>query len=254
MSDDPNPETVIPIVTDPLGPLEALLDPPLVSHPESDEDAQREPIGLADTSSEETDRGDVDSPLVSTAAALETAPVFEATPALEAGRDEVALASLIEVQAEQLANLRQAFDDKLAFDRHKEKQIDLLHRELQEHKRGLLAKAQRPLLNGMVRLHDSLGRVAEALCADAEEPLTHERTGEILQGFQEDVEILLEDQGIQLFRNVGPQFDPHRQTVVQGIPTDDETQNGRVARCVRPGFEQDGTVLQKERVEVFHRA
>lgn len=168
-------------------------------------------------------------------------------------------------QEEALAVLHRDFHDRFAIDQHKQTQIDQLHRELQEHKRGLLAKAQRPLLSGLVRLHNALERMAETLLAEqapAEREtipptpptIATERVQEILAGFQDDVEILLEDQGVQLFRVAQPHFDPHRQTVVQGISTAEEANVNRICRRVRPGFEQDGSVLQKERVEVYYRA
>ena len=39
-----------------------------------------------------------------------------------------------------------AFDQKLAFDNFKEKQIDRLHEEMQGYKNDLLLKAARPLI------------------------------------------------------------------------------------------------------------
>jgi len=49
--------------------------------------------------------------------------------------------------------LLDAFNQKLAFDNFKEKQIDRLHEELQAYKSDLLLKATQPLIAAMIKLH-----------------------------------------------------------------------------------------------------
>ncbi len=164
------------------------------------------------------------------------------------------LAALRQSVDESSRALHKAFADKLALDRHKEQQIDALHSELQEHKRGLLARASRPLLSGLVRLHDNLGRMAEDLRRESPEELTPERFFGILEGFQDDVEITLEDHGVSLFLEPSERFEPRRQTSRRTVETDDENRVGTIAHRVRPGFEQEATFLQKERVDVYVRA
>lgn len=185
--------------------------------------------------------------------------------AAAAGTPEVTRAAVSRGVALQLEALKQQLDestrtlhktfaDKLALDRHKEQQIDALHAEVQEHKRGLLARATRPLLTGLVRLHDSLGRMVEDLRREPPEELTPERFYGILEGFQDDVEIVLDDQGVSLFLEPCERFEPRRQTSRQTIESDDEERVGTIARRVRPGFEQNEILLQKERVDVYVRA
>lgn len=147
--------------------------------------------------------------------------------------------------------LSQAFEDKLAYDQHKERQIEALHSELQEHKRGLLGKAIRPLISSLVRLHDNLGRVAIELRDRQEDALSHLEAAQILEEFQDDVEIVLEDNGIRLFQEPTEHFEPRRQTASQTIETPDSELVGLILRRLRPGFERDEQVLQKERVAVY---
>jgi tetratricopeptide (TPR) repeat protein/molecular chaperone GrpE (heat shock protein) len=193
----------------------------------------------------------VGPPVTADANAEQEPPRIEAeAPACE----QVWSAALTELRAVLEARfdaLRQAFHEKLAFDTHKERQIDLLHRELQEHKRGLLAQATRPLVAGLVRLHDDLGRAAADLAASPAEDVTSERSIRLLSGFQGDVEILLEASGVTRFQEPAERFDPHRQTARQTIGTAERDQVGAVARRLRPGFEQDGHLVMKERVEVY---
>ncbi len=163
------------------------------------------------------------------------------------------LADLRQLLEESSGTLLRAFEDKLAFDSSKDKQIDALHDELQKHKRGLLAKMIRPLLVGLVRLHDDLGRMVEDLRREPPEELTPERFYDVLEGFQDDVEIVLEENGVSIFLEPGERFEPRRQTSRRTVESDDEQRIGTIARRVRPGFEQDETLLQKERVDVYVR-
>jgi molecular chaperone GrpE len=213
---------------------EAVIEPPLAELPEAEPPVmQGEP---------EAAQAEVLPP-------LPTTPV----PALpEALVDE--LTALRRCVEEGPQTLLKAFESKLAFDQHKEKQIDSLHAELQEHKRDLLARATRPLLSGLVRLHDSLGRMPEDLRGESPEELTPERFFGILEDFQDDVEIVLEDNGVSLFLEPCERFEPRRQTSRRTVETIDESRVGTIAHRARPGFEQEGTLLQKERVDVYVRA
>ena len=144
-----------------------------------------------------------------------------------------------------------AFESRLAYDAVKEKQIDRLHEELVDHRRDLLEKIARPLVQGMVRLHDDMSRAVEAFKAKDPGSLTPERFFKLIDGFAEDLEIVLSDHGVETFREAGPGFNPRRQTVSRKQQTDDPARIGQVARSVRPGFERADRILQKERVEVF---
>lgn len=147
--------------------------------------------------------------------------------------------------------LLEAFEAKLAYDAHKERQIDLLHDQLQEHRRGLLSQAMRPILAGLIRLHDDLGRLAKEIRQGDGAELKPERVAKLFTEFQEDVEIILEENGILAFQEPGERFEPRRQAASKVVPTDHAEDSERIARRLRPGFERDGYLLQKERVEVY---
>ncbi len=153
--------------------------------------------------------------------------------------------------ADGFADLLRVFEDKLAYDRAKERQIDRLHGELQEHKRDLVAKIKRPLIQGLVRLHDDLGRVVAALGRRPEEELTPKRFFNAFAGFADDIELLLGQHGIEAFSAPGEDFDPRRQTALRTETTDDPDLAGTVAERLRPGFAEGQALLQKERVAVY---
>lgn len=150
-----------------------------------------------------------------------------------------------------LADLRQAFDDRLAYDQAKEAQISRLHDEVQKHRQDLLGRAKRPLLNGLVRLHDDLGKVVGALEQRPEEELTPQRFFAALAGFADDLELLLAQHGVEPFRLPGDEFDPRRQTALRTEVTENPQKAGAIAARLRPGFVEGEALLYKERVAVY---
>ena len=171
-------------------------------------------------------------------------PVEAAAPAAALERLELAVtAGFAEVLGE--------FRDKLALDRFKEDQITKLHEELQTFRNDLVLRTIRQVLQGVIRLHDNLGKVAASLRQKPAEELTPERFFKLLEGFQDDVEMLLDQHGVEKFEAGGEEFDPRRQTASFNVPTGDPARVGRIAERLRPGFEQGEALLQKERVAVF---
>lgn len=152
------------------------------------------------------------------------------------------------------ADLLREFRDKLALDRFKEEQITRLHDELQAYRNDLVHRSARQILQGLIRLHDDLGKVVGSLRQKPDEELTPERFFQQLDGFRDDLELLLGQHGVERFEVSAEQFDPRRQTALRTIPTGDSALVGRIAARLRPGFEQGETLLQKERVTVYAAA
>jgi molecular chaperone GrpE len=163
------------------------------------------------------------------------------------GPEDALRAQLSEMEARILG----AFQEKLAFDATKEKQIDRMHDELQRYRSDLVAKATRPVLNSLVRLHDDMGKVLDALAAERPEKLSAEQLLKLLHGFRDDVELALNNSGVTSFRGVCDVFDPKRQRVMRTIETEDQAQVGRLAERVRVGFEDETGIIEKERVAVY---
>jgi molecular chaperone GrpE len=152
------------------------------------------------------------------------------------------------------ADLLQELRDRFALDRFKEEQITKLHDELQAYRNDLVLRPVRQVLQGLIRLHDDLGKVVASLRQKPAEELTPERFFQQLEGFQDDVELLLNQNGVERFETSGEEFNAHRQTALRTVPTEDPSLAGRIAGRLRPGFEQGETLLQKERVAVYAAA
>lgn len=69
-------------------------------------------------------------------------------------------------------------------------------------------------------------------------------------GIQEDIEILLDQNGVTSYREPESKFVPQRQQAIKTVPTIDESLNNSIQERIRPGFEQGTEVVRKERVVV----
>lgn len=161
------------------------------------------------------------------------------------------LAALERLVNEGVQRVLESFDAKLAYDATKQQQIDTLHEELQQHRSDLLARATRPLVLGIIRLHDDIGKLRTALQGKDAGEMTPQRMLDLLQGVQEDVEVLLQQNGIAAYRGPTGDFDPRRQRLVGKVATPDAGLANTVAESVRPGFEQGQEIIEKERVRAY---
>ena len=73
----------------------------------------------------------------------------------------------------------------------------------------------------------------------------------MLKGVQEDISILLEENGIEKYKDLDDRFNPTRQQVIKKVTTQNEELIGKVAESIRPGFELGNIVIRKEKVAVY---
>lgn len=144
-----------------------------------------------------------------------------------------------------------AFERKLAYDASKQLQVDRLHAELQQHRAGFANSVARPLVHAMIRLHDDIGKLLSALRGKPAEELSPERFFVLMEGLQDDVEIVLGQNGVTAYRETAQVFDPRRQRALTRIATQDKDLAGKVAGTIRPGFEQGSEILEKERIAIY---
>jgi len=148
-----------------------------------------------------------------------------------------------------ISQILKAFEQKLAFDDAKQRQIDSLHTEVQEYKTDLIARTNRPLVNGLIRLHDDIGKLIERHKSKPTEQA--DIFFKEIENIQDDVEILLDQNGVTTFTELDDLFQPRRQHVLNNTPTTDDEQVGKIATRLRPGFEQGNELIKKERVNVY---
>lgn len=169
------------------------------------------------------------------------------------------LKTLVETQHNQVQNMIEAkfnaiaelFADKLAYDLHKQQQIDQLHEELQLYKADLIAKTNRPLINGIIKLYQDISKTLDNLKSKPEDKLTSELYLNRIDDIGDDVDVLLSQHGVSRFNEPGEALNPRRQRALKNIETNDENKHGQVCERVRPGFEYANELLQKELVNLF---
>lgn len=143
------------------------------------------------------------------------------------------------------------FREKILYDETKEKQIDKLHSELQVYKQDVVFKATKPMLNGIIYIYDDIDKMIQRYEENPEE-LVLKKMMNILKTLKEDIEILLEENGITQFsEEFKIKFDPKTQQLIKKIPIGNKEKVGEVIERIRPGFENVTEIIRKERVSVY---
>lgn len=140
-----------------------------------------------------------------------------------------------------LTELKEAFDSKIRYDEVKERQISVLHKELESHRQGLYQQILRPVLMDLIAIHDEADNhhAGEDSAVGGSCPLP------------EMIEVVLERYGVTKFVCEGQDLDRSRQKVISVEQTDEPDLNRSLARRLRPGFEADGKVVRPEWVVAY---
>lgn len=174
--------------------------------------------------------------------------------------DIVETEAIVEKSKEQLDNINLnnkldevllLFKDKILYDKTKEKQMDKLHSELQTYKQDVVFKATKPLISSVIYIYDDIDKMIQRYTDNPEE-LDFKKMINILETLKEDVEILLEENGIiQFSEEFKIKFDPKTQQLIKKVPIGDKEKVGEVVKKIRPGFENITEIIRKERVAVY---
>lgn len=153
--------------------------------------------------------------------------------------------------SQKVDELQNDFNSKLKYDVHKEKIIDALHKELQQHKDGLVKKHIQSMVFDLIKVVDDIRKIVkyyrEKELSDSDLP----KLINILEELPSDLEDLFSYQGIIPYSCEGGAFDPLRQRVLQKIETSDEALDKVVAKSILPGYEWEGKILRPETVIVY---
>lgn len=149
---------------------------------------------------------------------------------------------------EAIQSLRYDFETKIKYDETKERQITLLHNELQEHRQGLHFRILRPLLLDLIALYDDIAKLLEST---AEESLTANQSRRNLESIQRSIEEMLRRNGVEPFTVEGDAVSIERQRVLKVLPTSEPLLDKKIAQRLRTGFSFEGRVIRPEWVEVY---
>ena len=147
--------------------------------------------------------------------------------------------------------IQASFDKKLAYDSTKQQQIDSLHKKLQEYQSDLIAKTNRPLVNGLIQMRADLSKRIDRFQDNPDIEVSREKFLDSMRGIQDDIDVLLDQNGVFAFTNSGEVFNPTRQRLVKGVTTTDPELVGQIVKRLRPGYEQSDVIVQNEGVSVY---
>ena len=163
----------------------------------------------------------------------------------------VEVASLLAQMRQDLSELGNDFRAKLKYDDHKQKIIDQLHKELQEYRNDLIRNLLRPVLMDVILLADDQRKLLANYNNKAPEALEPAKLLKLMNDIPDALDDLLYGQGVEIFSNDEPAFDPKCQKALQKVETHDPELNRTVARSIRPGYRWDGHLLRHEIVAVY---
>ncbi|URZ05085.1 nucleotide exchange factor GrpE [Clostridium felsineum] len=151
----------------------------------------------------------------------------------------------------QIENLKEEFESKVKYDKHKDDIIDSLHEELQDYKNDIIGKMIKPLLTDIIYTIDNNNKTCEALKEKDAAEFTKEKVLKVVSGLSEDLEDMLYRQGVEDFTFDFSEFDPKRQKIVKTVETEDKDKDRTVARSIKKGYLWEGKVIRHELVEVY---
>lgn len=152
---------------------------------------------------------------------------------------------------QQLEQIRQEFQSKLKYDAHKDKLIDNLHRELQDHKGDILKKYLRSIVMDIIQLIDNTRKLAGHYKTRKLSEKDSPKLLRLLEDIPSDMEDIFYRQGINTYTCKEKTFDATRQKILKTVETSDISKDKTVAASIRPGYEWDGQIIRPEMVAVY---
>lgn len=152
---------------------------------------------------------------------------------------------------ENIKEMKNEFESKVKYDKHKDKIIDSLHEELQQYKDDLMHKLLRPVITDIIYTIDNNNKTIQAIRNKEKSELEPEKLVHIIEGVSEDLEDVLYRQGVEEFTYQDEKFDPKTQKIVKAIETDKEEKDRSIVRSVKKGYMFEDRVIRHELVEVY---
>lgn len=149
----------------------------------------------------------------------------------------------------EMTNVRRDFETKVMYDESKERLIETLHRELQDHREGLHFRILKPLFIDLIAMYDDLDKQIERM-AHHDDPLLKEVRNNLIL-FQESIEEMLRRNDVDTFSVEEDIFLPSKQKIIKIVPTANLALDRHIARRVRKGFHCSGKILRPEIVETY---
>ena len=152
----------------------------------------------------------------------------------------------IENLSQQNELLHDKFDAKISEDKHKAQLFDKMYDELASYKKDLYAKLVGPFINETISLLDDYERLVDKI-----DSIDKEKLVKYVKGIPDDLENLLDNNGVERYCDDTEKFNPKTQRVVKTIFTGDIGLDNKIAERIRKGYRWNGVMLKPEMVKIF---
>lgn len=132
-----------------------------------------------------------------------------------------------------LGRLEREFQSKLQYDKHKEKIIDTLHRELQDYKNDVIKKTIQQVIMDIIHTVEDMKKLINHYQAEQPVNLDPIKLLKLMSEFPSDLEDLLYKQRVEPFCCNETDFNPSCQKAVRTLKTNEKSKDKKVARSIR---------------------
>lgn len=147
---------------------------------------------------------------------------------------------------ENFSRLENKFDNKIAEDVHKNALFDKMYDELASYKKDLYAKLVGPFVNETISLLDDYERLVERI-----DSIDYEKLKKYILGVPEDLESILDNNGVERYSDDVEKFNPKTQRVIKTIPVGNMELDNVIVERTRKGYRWNGVMLKPEMVKIY---
>jgi molecular chaperone GrpE (heat shock protein) len=168
------------------------------------------------------------------------------------GEREKSVDELGELIKAEFSKLNNKIDSNFKISSKKDERFDKLYDELLQYRNNIIYKSSEPFIRGIISIYGIIEKTVRIIKNKPIDKITADIFYNFIEGIQQDILILLENNNITNYKNEDNIFNPKRQIINNIITTNNKTKSSTIAERIRPGFERDGLILEKERVNVFN--
>lgn len=133
---------------------------------------------------------------------------------------------------------------------HQRTLLDKLHHENEQLRCAELERSRDPVVRDLISLADTCLRNGRAW--GQRDVVTPDDVYRVLREVADDVELILERQGVETFTpETGTNFDRREHRVVRSVDTSDALRNGVIAEILKPGYRIGNRILRYCEVVVW---
>lgn len=166
---------------------------------------------------------------------------IEAAPKLE---------DTLRVLVDSVEELRDDFRRNAQGSDHQRALLDKLHDENEQLRRAEIERSRDPVVRDLISLADTCLRNGRAW--GQRDAVTPGDVYRVLREVADDVELILERQGVETFKpEQGASFDRREHRVVRSADTSDASLNGAIAEVLKPGYRMGNRIIRYCEVVVW---